>query len=410
MSSGSIPLDDSRRAGVEPAPERDVRTDEMIVSMGPQHPSTHGLLRVVLRIDGELVVEAMPQIGYLHRCVEKIGERVSARQFVPYTDRLDYLAAMNMNLGWSLAVEKLLGVEVSGRARHLGVLMCELNRIASHLVAACSAGLDVGSFTPFMWCFRERERILDLFEEVCGARLTYSYIVPGGVMADLPEGWPRRCLSVLDGLEPVIGELHAALTSNAIFIGRMAGVGVLPAATAIAYGCSGPVLRGSGVAGDLRRDGEPIYARMYDGYRFEVVAQVGGRYPNRPGDPQPPREAVLGDCWHRFYVRMLEVVESIGLVRQAIEFHARAAEPLGPPLPIRQKLPRGEAYLETEAPKGQMGFMIVGDGSPVPYRVRVRSSSFSHTAVMPELCRGCLLADLTAIIGSLDIVLGEIDR
>jgi NADH-quinone oxidoreductase subunit D len=392
------------------AAEFDVRTDEMLVSMGPQHPSTHGVLRVLLRTDGEIVSEATPHIGYLHRSAEKIGENLTPRQFLPYTDRLDYLAAMSMNLGWSLCVEKLLGVRVSEKTRHLRVMIVELSRIASHLVAASSSGLDLGSFTPFTWTFRERERIVDLFEDVCGARLTYSYIVPGGVTADLPAGWIEKCEKFLDQFTPVIDELHAMLTNNAIFIHRMAGVGVMPAETAIDYGCTGPVLRGSGVDWDLRRDGEPIYTQMYDGYRWQVIVETDGVYPRDHVYPPVPREAVLGDSWHRYFVRMLECVQSMDLIRQGIDKYASAAGEVDGPIEVKKKLPKGEAYLETEAPKGQMGFMIVSNGTPVPWRVRIRSSSFCNLSVIPAICRGVFLADLPAILASLDIVLGEIDR
>ena len=390
--------------------EFDLRSDEMLVNMGPQHPSTHGVLRLVLRTDGEVVGDLKPNIGYLHRCAEKIGENLSPRQFTPYTDRLDYLASMNMNLGWSLAVEKLLGFVPSARLNHLRVLVCELNRIASHLVAAGCYGLDLGSFTPFVWCFREREKILLLFEELCGARLTYSYITPGGVTTDLSKGWLAHCETFLREFEPVIDELHATLTSNAIFIRRTANIGVLSPQMAVDYGCTGPVLRGSGIDWDLRRDGEPVYTRMYEGYQFEVIAQVNGKYPHDCPYPAVPTEAVLGDCWHRFYVRMLEVVQSMKLIRQAMEKLGKNTEVLAEPIKLRQKLTAGTAYLETEAPKGQMGFMVVSDGTPVPWRVRIRSSSFCNLSVAAELCRGCLIADVPAVIGSLDIVLGEIDR
>ncbi|MGD0897820.1 MAG: NADH-quinone oxidoreductase subunit D [Thermoguttaceae bacterium] len=390
--------------------EFDLQSDEMLISMGPQHPSTHGVLRVALVTDGEVVVGATPHVGYLHRCCEKIGENLAPRQFIPYTDRLDYLAGVNMNLGWALAVEKLLGMEAAEKARHLRVLTCELSRIASHLVAAGCYGLDLGSFTPFMWTFREREKILDLFEELCGARMLHSYITVGGVTADAPAGWLGRCEGFLRQFEPVIDELHAVLTSNAIFIHRTAGIGVLAPRAAVDYGCTGPVLRGSGVSWDLRRDGEPLATRMYDGYQFEVIAQVDGRYPQDCPYPPVPAEAVLGDSWHRFYVRMLEVVQSMKLARQAIEKIGSAKGGIGEVLKPRQKLPKGAAYIETEAPKGQMGFMIVGDGTPIPWRVRIRSSSFCHVSVLSELCRGCLIADVPAIVGSLDLVLGEIDR
>jgi NADH-quinone oxidoreductase subunit D len=390
--------------------EFDVRTDEMLVNMGPQHPSTHGVLRLVLRTDGEVVSEVTPHIGYLHRCAEKIGEHVTPRQWIPYTDRMDYLAGMNMNLGWALTVEKLLGLAIPERGRHLRVIICELGRIANHLVAAGCYGLDLGSFTPFIYCFREREKILDLFELACGARLTYSYITVGGLVADVPRGWMEKCEAFLDQFEPVIAELHAVLTSNEIFIRRTAGVGAMSAEQAIDYGCTGPVLRGSGVSWDLRRDGEPRYTQMYEGYRFEVMAQVDGSYPKDEPYPPVPPAAVLGDSWHRFFVRMLEVVQSMKLVRQGIERYRRAPGPVGEPIKQNQKLPQGEAYLETEAPKGQMGFMVVGDGTAIPWRVRARSSSFCNLSVIGELCRGCLIADVPAVLGSLDIVLGEVDR
>jgi NADH-quinone oxidoreductase subunit D len=390
--------------------EQDVHTDELLINMGPQHPSTHGVLRLVLRTDGEVVSEVVPHIGYLHRSAEKIGENVSARQWVPYTDRLDYLAAMNMNLGWAMTVEKLLGLDLPERAKAIRIIMAELGRISSHLVAAGTYGLDLGSFTPFLYAFREREKILDLFEAACGARLTCSYIVPGGVTADLPPGWPQQCEAFLDQFMPTVDDLHAVLTSNAIFIRRTAAVGVLSAETAIDYGCTGPVLRGSGVDWDLRRDGEPRYRDLYAGYGFDVIAPVDGRYPNAENYPPVPREAVVGDSWHRYYVRMIEVIQSMSLVRQAIERYRRTDGPPGTPIKVAERLPKGEAYLETEAPKGQMGFMVIGDGTKVPWRVRARSSCFSNLSVAPVLCRGGLVADVPAVIGSLDLVLGEIDR
>jgi len=382
----------------------------MLVNMGPQHPSTHGVLRLVLRTDGEIVSEIEPHIGYLHRCAEKIGENVSARQFIPYTDRMDYLAAMNMNLGWSLAVEKLMGLQVTEKARHLRVLISEFSRIASHLVGMGAYGLDLGTFSPFLYAFREREKILDLFEEACGARLTYSYITVGGLTADLPPGWLARCEAFLDQFEPVIREYHTLLTTNAIFVKRTAGIGVLSPEMAINYGCSGPVLRGSGVDQDMRRDGESIYTAMYDGYAFEVAVMKNGHYPQDHVYPAVPADAVLGDCWHRFFVRMLEVVQSMDLVRQAIDRYSACSGPLGEPVKVAEKLPKGDVYLETECPKGQMGFYLVGDGTAIPWRVRARSSSFSNLSVLAELCHGCLIADVPAIVGSLDIVMGEIDR
>ncbi len=390
--------------------EFDVRTDEMLVNMGPQHPSTHGVLRLVLRTDGEVVSEITPHIGYLHRSAEKIGENLTPRQWIPYTDRMDYLAGMNMNLGWALTVEKLMAYRVPEKGRHLRVLIAELGRIASHLVGMGAYGLDLGTFSPFLYAFRERERILDLFEEACGARLTYSYLTVGGATADLPEGWLEKCEAFLDQFVPIIDQYHALLTTNAIFVKRTAGIGALSPEMAIDYGCSGPVLRGSGVDFDLRRDGEAIYTSMYDGYNYEIVCERNGHYPKDQDYPPVPIEAALGDCWHRFYVRMLEVVQSIRLVRQAIEKYRSSDGDHGLPMKLSQKLPPGEVYLETEAPRGQMGFYLVSNGTPIPWRTRARSSCFSNLSVSEELCQGCLVADIPAIIGSLDIVMGEIDR
>ena len=390
--------------------EFDVRTDEMLVNMGPQHPSTHGVLRLVLRTDGEIVSEVTPHLGYLHRSAEKIGENLTPRQWIPYTDRMDYLAAMNMNLGWSLVVEKLLDHQLSEKAKHLRVIIAEMGRIASHLVGMGAYGLDLGSFSPFLYAFREREKILDLFEEACGARLTYSYITPGGVTADLPPGWLDKCQQFLDDLLPIISDYHTLLTTNAIFIKRTAGIGIMSGEQAIDFGCTGPVLRGSGVDYDLRRDGEERYTEMYDGYAFEVIVQKDGHYPRDHKYPPVPREAVLGDNWHRFYVRMLEVIQSIDLVRQAIDRYSAAEGDWGTPIKLTTKLPKGEAYLETEAPRGQMGFYLVSDGSAIPWRVRARSSCFCNLSVCPVLCQGVPLADIPAIVGSLDIVMGEIDR
>ncbi len=390
--------------------EIDVRTDEMLVNMGPQHPSTHGVLRLVLRTDGEIVSEVTPHIGYLHRCAEKIGENLTPRQWVPYTDRMDYLAGMNMNLGWALVVEKLLDYDLPEKARHLRVIIAELGRIASHLVGMGTFGLDLGSFSPFLYAFREREKILDLFEEVCGARLTYSYLTVGGATSDLPGGWLQKCEAFLEQFEPVIAEYHALLTTNSIFVKRTAGIGTMSPELAIAYGCSGPVLRGSGIDQDLRRDGEERYTEMYDGYAFEVIVEKDGHYPRDHDYPAVPREAELGDSWHRFYVRMLEVMQAIDLIRQGIDRYSTSSGSWGEPIKLNQRLPAGEAYLETEAPRGQMGFYLVSDGSAIPWRVRARSSCFCNLSVAEVLCRNILIADIPAIVGSLDVVMGEIDR
>jgi NADH-quinone oxidoreductase subunit D len=386
--------------------EFDVRTEEMLVNMGPQHPSTHGVLRLVLRTDGEIVSEVVPHLGYLHRCAEKIGENVTPIQFIPYTDRMDYLAGMNMNLGYSLAVEKLCGMtaKIPEKASVIRVIIAELNRIASHLVAMGTYGLDLGTFSPFLYAFREREMILDLFEEVCGARLTYSYITIGGVHDDLPEGWVDRCQKFLDYLKPRIDEYHTLLTNNAIFIQRTANIGLLPRSLALSHGCSGPMLRGS----LDRRLGDPEWdlrkLEPYCGYQdYTFTVPIG------PFDAAPP-EAVIGDCWYRYYVRMVEVVESIKLTEQGLRRYKTAAGAHRIELP--KHLPPGEAYAESECPRGQMGFYVVGRNTKenVPLRVRARSSSFSNLSVTKEICRNCLIADIPAIVGSIDIVMGEIDR
>jgi NADH-quinone oxidoreductase subunit D len=384
--------------------EFDVRTDEMLVNMGPQHPSTHGVLRLVLRTDGEVISEVVPHMGYLHRCAEKIGENVTPIQFIPYTDRMDYLAAMNMNLGYSLAVEKLCGMQISEKANVIRVIISELNRIASHLVGMGTYGLDLGTFSPFLYAFREREMILDLFEEACGARLTYSYITIGGVHDDLPEGWTKQCSEFLDYLEPRIEEYHTLLTRNHIFVQRTANIGILPKELAIEHACSGPMLRGS-----LNRDlGDPEWDLRriepysgYETYDFKVII---------PPFPEAPETAVIGDCWHRFYVRMLEVIQSIKLIRQGLARYPNAQGLHRADQP--KHLPGGEAYVETECPRGQMGFYVVGRPTKdsVPLRVRARSSCFCNLSVTDAICRGCLIADVPAIVGSIDIVMGEIDR
>jgi len=401
--------------------EFDVRTDEMLVNMGPQHPSTHGVLRLLLKTDGEVIHEVTPHIGYLHRCAEKIGENLAPQQWIPYTDRMDYLAGMNMNLGWSLAVEKLVKMEVPEKAMVLRVAIAEMGRIASHLVGMGAYGLDLGSFSPFLYAFREREIILDLFEEVCGARLTYSYITIGGSTHDLPAqitippglaaltgrsmsetlSWIDACRIFLDWLEKRIFEYHTLLTENQIFIRRTAALGIMSREMAIDFGCTGPVLRGSGVDHDLRRDGEPIYTRMYKGYDFDI--------PVAPFENAPP-EVVLGDNWCRFYVRMREVNQAIRLVRQALDRYPKAEGTYRVPFKMATKLPRGEAYLETECPRGQMGFYVIGNDAAIPLRARAKSSSFCNLSVTGPLCAGCLIADIPAIVGSLDVVMGEIDR
>lgn len=381
------------------ATQGDLQTEEMLVNMGPQHPSTHGVLRVVLRTDGEMVLEAVPHIGYLHRCAEKIGENLQPYQYIPYTDRMDYLAGMNNNQGLALAVERLAGIEVPPRGEAIRVAISELNRIASHLVALGTYGLDMGAFTPFLYCFREREMILDLFEAVCGARLTYSYITIGGVHDDLPAGWVERCLEFLDYFETKIHDYNNLLSYNHIFVKRTGRVGIFSKEQCVRYGLTGPIIRGSGVKWDLRK------VRPYDGYEkydFEIpIAQPGGT-----GDI--PDGVVVGDCWSRYYVRVLEMTQSVRIIRQALadlpdgDFIAKKSKNV--------KLPEDEVYVEVENPRGQLGFYIRGDGSAIPSRVKARGPSFCNLSILNEVSRNVLLADVPAIIGSVDVVMGEVDR
>lgn len=378
----------------------DIRTEEMLVNMGPQHPSTHGVLRIVLRTDGEMVLEAIPHIGYLHRCAEKIGENLQPYQYIPKTDRMDYLAAMNNNHAFSLAVEKLAGLEIPERASYIRIIMSELNRVASHLVSFGTYGLDMGAFTPFLYAFRERERILDLFEAACGARLTYSYITIGGVTMDLPDAFLRTLSEYLDYFEPKIDEYNQLLSFNHIFVKRTAGVGVISQEDAIRWALTGPVLRGSGIKWDLRKC---LPYDIYDRFEFDVPVGVSG------GSDGVPRDVVVGDCWSRYWVRMLEMKQSVRILRQCIEQIPAEGE-FKAKVPKNMKLPEAEVYFEGENPRGQLGFLVVGDGSAIPYRVKARGPSFCNLSIATHVCREVLLADVPAIVGSIDIVMGEVDR
>jgi NADH-quinone oxidoreductase subunit D len=378
----------------------DLQTEEMLINMGPQHPATHGVLRVVLRTDGEIVMEATPYIGYLHRCAEKIGENLQPYQWIPKTDRLDYLAAMNNNHTFALAVEQLCGIDVPERGKYVRVIASELNRIASHLVSFGCYGMDMGAFTPFLYGFREREYILDLFEAMCGARLTYSYIYPGGPSHDLPEGWVERCREFLDYFEPKIDEYNNLLSFNHIFVNRTANVVVTTAEQAIAYGLSGPPLRACGVRWDLRRS-RPY--DIYDRFDFEIPIGLEG------GHDGIPDKVVPGDSWNRYFVRMLEMKQSVRIVRQALD-QMPTDGPVAAKNTKNVKLPKGSIYFEAENPRGQLGFYIEGDGSRIPYRVKCKGPSFCNLSITSEACRGVLIADMPAFIGSIDIVMGEVDR
>ena len=372
----------------------ELEEDEMILNMGPQHPSTHGVLRVELKTDGEIIKDARPHIGYLHRNFEKHAENIDYQGVIPFTDRMDYVGSMANSMTYAMAVEKLLGIEVGERVAVIRIITCELQRIASHLLAMGTYGMDIGAFTPFLLCFQQRERVLDLFEWLCGARLLYNYNWVGGVSHDLPEGWTGQTRRFLDEFVPVLDEVDKLLTNNRIFIRRTADIGVITPEMARDYALSGPNLRGSGISWDLRRD-DPYLG--YDAYDFKVISASGEHGP-------------VGSCWDRYWVRVREMYESVSIVRQALDRLPAEGN-------VRERVPRfirppaGEAYLRTEAPRGELGFFVISDHKkPIPYRVKGRSPCFVAMALFHEITRGEMIADVIAIIGSLDIVLGEIDR
>ncbi|MEI7812534.1 MAG: NADH-quinone oxidoreductase subunit D [Ignavibacteria bacterium] len=368
------------------------KTEEMILNMGPQHPSTHGVLRLEVELDGELIISVKPHIGYLHRCFEKHCEAMTYPQVIPYTDRMDYLASMYNNFGYVVTMERFLNIQVPERVEYIRVIMGELQRIASHLVALGTYGVDIGAFTPFLYCFRDREKILSLFEMTCGARLLYNYMWIGGLSHDLHPDFIPACKEFLRYFKPNITELNNLLSFNKIFIERTANVGILPAETAINYGVTGPNLRGSGVKYDLRRNDQ--YS-VYDRFDFEIPVGTGAN-------------GTLGDCWDRYYVRVREMEESIKIIEQALEQLPEGD--INTAIPKRIKPPAGSIYGRVENPKGELGYFIMSDGSTSPYRLKVRGPSFVNMTVFSELCKGHLVADVIAILGSIDIVLGEIDR
>ena len=374
----------------------DVRTQDIEVNMGPQHPATHGVMRILIRADGELVTGAQPHLGYLHRCAEKIGENVEWLQYLPYTDRYDYLAAMNNNLGYSMAVEALMGIEIPRRAEMIRVICAELNRIGSHLIAFGTYGLDLGAFTPFLYAFREREWMMSLFEKICGARLTYSYIRIGGVFNDAPPGWFEEVSRFCDTFEEKWQEYYDLLIENKIFVERTANVGIIPEAMAYDFGLTGPMLRGSGVDFDLRRDMPySIYGEIAEDKAFDIPIGRG-------------EKGQLGDCWDRVYVRVVEMMESVKIVRWCLE-HVEPGPVIGE-IPKTLRVPAGEAYVGIENPRGELGHYVLSDGGKVALRCRVRGPSFVNLAVVEALLPGTLLADAVAIIGSTDVVIGETDR
>ena len=369
-----------------------LKTEEMILNMGPQHPSTHGVLRLELQLEGELIVNVKPHIGYLHRCFEKHAEAMTYPQVIPYTDRMDYLASMYNEFGYAVAVEKLLDIKVPERVEYIRVIMGELQRIASHLVALGTYGADIGAVTPFLFCFRDREKILSLFEMTCGARLLYNYIWVGGVSHDLHHDFLRLTKDFVDYFRPKIKELNDLLSFNKIFIERTANVGILPLDTAINYGITGPMLRASGMKWDLRKD-DPY--SIYDKFDFDIPVGDG-------------RMGTVGDSWDRYFVRVLEMEQSLRIIEQAI-----AQIPEGDvtsAIPKRIKPVVGQVYSRIEGPRGELGYFIISNGTVNPFRVKVRAPSFMNLAIINELCKGHLVADVITILGSIDIVLGDVDR
>lgn len=384
MSDGDRPLAD---IGVDQPEGHYLETGEFVLNMGPQHPSTHGVLRVVLKLDGERVRDVECVIGYLHRGVEKIGENRTYTMFVPYVDRMDYIAAVSNGLGYCLAVETLISVVAPPRAQAVRVILTELNRIASHLLWLGTHAIDLGAISPLLYTMREREEILKIFEAYCGARLTTHAFRIGGLGYELYDGFEQQVTKFLDEFEARVAEYHDLLTGNPIWGHRLKGVGILTAGDCKAYGVTGPLIRAAGVQWDLRK------AQPYCGYeKYEFRVPVGTQ----------------GDSFDRYLVRMQEMAESVRIIRQAVE-----AIPGGP---ILAKVPKvlkpvpGEAYVSIEAPKGELGYYVVSDGSTIPYRLRVRPPSFLNLQALRKMAIGSLVADVVAIIGTIDIVLGEVDR
>jgi len=378
--------------GIEVQREGGLATEEMTLNMGPQHPSTHGVLRFIVKADGEVMREAIPDVGYLHRSIEKIAEKVGYHGFMPYTDRVDYVAAMPCNQGWAMVCEKLAGIEVPRRAEYCRVIATEFNRIASHLISVGSMGMDIGAYTPFTHALREREYINDLLEDLCGARLTFNYMRIGGVAWDLPPEYAQRALAFVDRFEPLIDEYNALISYNKIYVERLAGVAVITAQEAIDYNLVGPNLRGSGVRFDVRKD---LPYSIYPELEFDVPIGTG-------------EKGTVGDCFDRYMVRINEMKESCRILRQCLE-----GVPEGSVLtkvPRKFKPPAGDAYVRVESARGDMGWYCVSDGTEYPYRVKIRTGSFTATSILDHVSKGLMIADLIAVVASFDLVAPEIDR
>ncbi|WP_426292393.1 NADH-quinone oxidoreductase subunit D [Dyadobacter endophyticus] len=379
-----------------------LRTEEMVLNMGPQHPSTHGVLRLEVVTDGEVVIDVVPHLGYLHRCFEKHAESLPFNQIIPYVDRMDYVAAMNSEHAYVMGVERMLGIEndIPKRIEYTRVVVAELNRLASHFVALGTYAMDIGAYTPFLWMMRDREQILRLLEWTCGARMLYNYIWIGGLFYDLPVGFEERCGEFMKYLKPKLVELQQLVVDNKIFIQRTANVGVLPLDVAINYGCTGPMLRGSGLRYDLRKvDGYSVYPEL----DFEVPIGEG-------------KLGKTGDCWDRTWVRVVECWESVKMIEQCLVQlqgdHKRTRD-FDPQAVVPKKIrPKAmDFYVRAENPKGELGFYFRTDGrSDIPVRCKARACSFNNLSVIGEISKGALLADLVAVIGSIDVVMGEVDR
>jgi len=382
--------------------EEELKSEEFVINLGPQHPSTHGVLRLEVLTEGETIKDVVPHLGYLHRCFEKHAEALPYNQIIPYVDRMDYLAAMNSEHAYAMGVEKMLGIDdkIPKRVEYIRVLVSELNRIASHFVAVGTYAMDIGAFTPFFWMMRDREHIQRMLEWASGARMLYNYIWVGGLFYDLPVGFEQRCKELVHYLRPKVEELEQLVIENKIFVERTANVGVLPLDMAINYGVTGPMLRGSGLKLDLRKvDGYSVYPEL----QFDVPVGTG-------------MMGKKGDCWDRTQVRVLEIKESFKIIEQCLTQltgdHKRTRE-FDPqelvPKKIRPK--KQDLYVRAENPKGELGYFFRADGkSDKPFRCKARSCCFVNLSVISEICKGDMIADLVAIFGSIDIVLGEVDR
>ena len=367
-------------------------TEEMTLNMGPQHPSTHGVLRFVVKADGEVMRTAIPDIGYLHRSIEKISEKVGYHGFMPYTDRVDYVSAMQCNQGWGMACERLAGIEVPRRGEFCRVIACELGRMASHLLSVGTMVMDIGGYTPFLHAIREREKINNLLEELCGARLTFNYMRVGGVAWDLPPNYADTVLAFLDQFEPLVDEYNDLISYNKIYVERLANVAVVSQQEAINYNLVGPNLRACGIKYDVRRD-EPY--SIYPELDFDIPTGTG-------------EMGQQGDCFDRYMTRIRELKECCKIVRQCL-----AMIPDGPVLarvPRKLKPPAGDAYIRVEGSRGDMGWYVVSDGTEFPYRTKIRTGSFSAMSIVDKVSQGLMIADLIALIASFDVVAPEVDR